>query len=561
MKILFENYEYVDVAKLSFLIDDKFISRLPNGNAYISYVGYYHNFHINETILILPKIFLFGSNILGTVPAELFLDFDLFSKSKNHTALNETCNFVYNFSFNFYLSLKKFLQRYHESTLPEEEKVSIISNIEQKSDHTQLDLILSLLYFYKEKNHLLTFIHKTFKSLNPQKINWSKTINRTIPILIENQPYYMEKYAEQRFINYDEELIRIFVSLIHKLSFKYNISIEVNPYFDKLNNADFAKFERNALNRLKSIKYKYFQDNLLKLYRLLVLYYNKQFHSSSHSFKNEYILVKNYNVVFEDMIDYLISDPKNHPHINFLKNQPDGKILDHVFKYKSLLSRDEIYFLGDSKYYKPNVTYSFNTIYKQHTYAKNVIQYNINLLNQDKLPNSLHYLDDLTEGYNITPNFFIQAFIPNDITDASPSLILQTEKPKLNFHFRNRLFDRDTLLIQSYQINFLFVVNAYISRNNFLLEYFRRDTHELFRNNSVNFYNQNYDFYYIEPFGSAESFVQKFFKILIGKIFRTEQQISTGKSLILALEKRVQENEKIFNLISDSCDYTKFILS
>jgi hypothetical protein len=50
------------------------------------------------------------------------------------------------------------------------------------------------------------------------------------------------------------------------------------------------------------------------------------------------------------MIDDLIGDSKLLPE---LKNHADGKQVDHIYKYKSLLVEDEIYFVGDSKYYKP----------------------------------------------------------------------------------------------------------------------------------------------------------------------------------------------------------------
>lgn len=53
-------------------------------------------------------------------------------------------------------------------------------------------------------------------------------------------------------------------------------------------------------------------------------------------------------------------------------------------------------------------------VYKQFTYARNIIQYNINdLLDFSKGGNSgnydgFRYRDPLTEGYSVTPNFFVR---------------------------------------------------------------------------------------------------------------------------------------------------------
>ncbi len=74
------------------------------------------------------------------------------------------------------------------------------------------------------------------------------------------------------------------------------------------------------------------------------------------------------------MIDDLIGDNKLLPE---LKNHADGKQIDHIYKYKSLIIEDEIYFVGDSKYYKPQNSVGKYSQAKQFTYAKNVIQYNI----------------------------------------------------------------------------------------------------------------------------------------------------------------------------------------
>jgi hypothetical protein len=214
-----------------------------------------------------------------------------------------------------------------------------------------------------------------------------------------------------------------------------------------------------------------------------------------------------------------------------LKNHADGKQVDHIYKYKSLLVEDEIYFVGDSKYYKPQNSVGKYSKAKQFTYAKNVIQYNIDLFNDNKLDKQLRYRENLTEGYNITPNFFISAFVNKDF-DFSKSYLDETGKPIMQTHFENRLFDRDTLFVQSYNINFLFVLSSYLTTNSSLKKNFKKDTQKKFREKLVSFINDKYHFYILEP--NDSSFIEKHFKLLNGKVYKPS---NLTEELILALEK------------------------
>ena len=70
--------------------------------------------------------------------------------------------------------------------------------------------------------------------------------------------------------------------------------------------------------------------------------------------------------------------------------------------------------------------------------------------------------DDLTEGYNPIPNFFISAHIPDrkhskegKFLSFDDDTLHNEESIQLNRQFENRLFDRDTLLLCHYDVNFL----------------------------------------------------------------------------------------------------------
>ena len=155
------------------------------------------------------------------------------------------------------------------------------------------------------------------------------------------------------------------------------------------------------------------------------------------------------------------------------------------------------------------------------------------------------YRDELTEGYNPTPNFFVRGFVdPKDLS-YSNSKLRNEGKVDCNYHFTNRLFDRDTLLVLTYDINFLYVLSAYVqthgisdSVNNFLRKRFRDDIIEAF--------SKNYDFYHLIPQNglSNEEFVEKYFRKLIGKIYCTKDNV-----LLLALKKKEEENVSLLKSI------------
>jgi len=242
------------------------------------------------------------------------------------------------------------------------------------------------------------------------------------------------------------------------------------------------------------------------------------------------------------MIDSLIGEsnlPKG------LKEQKDGKIIDHIYRDHSLIDTDDdIYFIGDSKYYKEENEIGANSIYKQFTYAKNVIQYNMDVFNgvsKDDPDEKLSYLDKNTEGYNITPNFFIRGHIEKDkLNDYSSNGLRPAEKERISYHFENRLFDRDTLILQTYNINFLFVLAAYVQGAGEHTKEIRR----VFRENVKEVLQRRYQFYALKPRiqGEAEGYLKEHFQDVLGKVYAPYDAAQTN-CLSLALDNAAKYDE------------------
>jgi hypothetical protein len=263
------------------------------------------------------------------------------------------------------------------------------------------------------------------------------------------------------------------------------------------------------------------------------------------------------------MIDKLLSDSfsnrrtSNGISLNHLKNNKDGKILDHLFEFESILDNDEsIFYIGDSKYYKHNSSISENSVYKQFTYAKNVIQYNIDLLHENiKIPSlinkNIRYRDEVTEGYSISPNFFIQGVIKNINDFENHTLIQNIEKgTEKSAHFKERLFDRDTLFINYYEINFLFVLNAYTNYSQDNVIEIRKTFKNIFKTHFKSYFKNHSGFDFYEFSFKNESDLREFvdfeFRNLTGRIIRT---LSQPDKLILAINFNRESKLKEKNLL------------
>lgn len=416
-----------------------------------------------------------------------------------------------------------------------------------------MDLLLSFVNFYKKNKQQILFKHIEFVSNQAKKPKWEKTIRKSLPILANGKtPIYVEITNKKKIINTEEELLTYFFSILNRLSTEHNLNLKIDKSFNLINGQSFDRLCLNGSAKLRKIKHRYFSDTLKKMYVLCEMYFSQYDKSSIKRKREDFLAISNYNLVFEDMVDKLFSDELNTIEVNGitidkLKNNDDGKIIDHIYDYKSLIDTSDIFYIGDSKYYKSNSAAGKVSKYKQFTYAKNVIQFNIDLLNtngQNQLGN-LRYRDETTEGYNISPNFFIYGYI-NDVSDYyNHTIEKKGDNPISSYHFADRLFDRDTLFVNQYKINFLYVLKAYTNYNEFEIRTFRKDVKETFRNHYLEFFNNTalsgFEFYQSTlNMNQYERFVADNFKILNGKCFCT-----TDNRLLLAKRTNDTSLEKI----------------
>ena len=555
MRILFEGAKY-NIYELEKCFGDKFYHQIGN-HGYIDVVGYYHS-NDNQLFYFLPKLFITDN--------DEFLDTHIhylnFFSQNIETLIDKDItllNWFRKFLILFYKSLAEYKSRVDNKIIQLGDTLQLSTNV-GTNEFTFLDLVLTILNFYKKNRDFFIFHNKEQQSLKHKKINWNKTIRKQQPVFIDKTPIYDNLNIKAKRINDDEILMTYFYSVLNHLKDEYKVDAVIDCPYDLIKGERFKIFLETGLFKIKKIRNNYYSDKLKAIYNLLVLFFEKSFVGNIKNKSGDFIVVKQYHNVFEDMIDKLLSDSfsdrktSSGISLSHLKNNKDGKILDHLFEFDSILDTDEsIFYIGDSKYYKHNSNLSDNSIYKQFTYAKNVIQYNINLLQENaRIPSLINkniiYRDEITEGYSISPNFFIQGIIKSIHDFDTHGLVQNIEKgTEKNAHFKERLFDRDTLFINYYEINFLFVLNSYTNYSADRISETRQLFRNTFKTHFISYFKNHSGFNFYEFSFNTEQelkeFVDSEFRYIIGRVIRT---ISNPNRLILAInpnrESKLKDN-------------------
>ena len=559
MLLFIEGYPYSlnDVVKNNLTVRDilKDVVSVPvkEDKYSFGYVGYCYSKTAKDVVFFLPKVVLTGEinedsgddTIFGASPQEI-IDFESDTVKAKFTeeGCKEYKEFLSTLSIWIYRTISVYKQSHNDNILESKEYQSESRGRKQKHN-TLLDVIIALRDFNRNNQDYFTFVAKNVHS-GYNKINWNKTIASAQAIIQNGSPVYIEPVNRKKMVNFDEELLVIYFSILNYIRETHGFSFEINIQYPLISCEKLKKsyIGRNfGCRRLKQIKYKYFSDKALRIWDLCYAFFDREYKIAMNRQSEDYLLAKDFEHIFEVMIDTLVSgnDKQNLP--KELTEQRDGKLVDHMFVGQGLIEQSDLtseltYYIGDSKYYKRSkndrTQLGDKSIYKQYTYARNVIQWNMNLfLDGDGNGEHPQLRDTLTEGYNPIPNFFISARIPNKKVGGSKFLSFDDKELKaqdggvqLNRQFENRLFDRDTLLLCHYDVNFLYIVSLYGRNNKSAQAIWREYVRKEFRNKIQSTLNQLYTFRTLQPRDGMDcyQFIQDNFQRLNGKLYRPKSK-------------------------------------
>ena len=569
MKLLVEGhpYPFESIRELFPNIDELDV---VDGVASVNYVGYYYYAEKSQAVFILPKVVIdHRDNLFGVegLRPEHVINLD---EPGNPLSQGQR-QFIYGLSVWIYRAIAVYrdncVRQNKDHTIIRQQSAIKVGRGKHRTGNTFLDIILSLIEFARQNKDWFLFILKNNRS-GFNKINWSKTIAKSQVVIQDNEPVYIDPITKKRRINFDEELLVIFYSILNYVRQTYGFPVEVDLNYNLITGKRFECYMPHrredgttdcgfGVRRLRQIKYKYFSDKALQLWDLCFAFFDQSKNVRINAQLNEFLLAKNFNIVFEAIIDELIGDSEFPDRLN--KKQEDGKQVDHMYLYKSLTSVEpdkQVYYIGDSKYYKQKNPISRESVAKQYTYARNVIQWNLNLFfgeDSDSKPRETDFClrDEITEGYNIIPNFFISATVPDDLSYTDT--VEKAQKSATTFvsqQFRNRLFDRDTLLVTHYDVNFLYVVSLYARNNAYRKKEWRDKVRGIFRDKIQKELERSFKFFAMRPKPGVDTreFIETHFRDILGKVYAPYND----KDIIaLALDNRKQFDEENSHVLAE----------
>lgn len=546
----------------------------------VEYVGYCYSRAAKDVVFFLPKVVLTGKRdendnadtIFGASPQDI-IDFDANEVKDRFTeeGSKQYKEFLSTLAIWIYRTISVYKQTNNDNILESKELQTESCGRKQKHN-TLLDVIIALRDFNRRNQDYFTFIARNAHS-GYNKIQWAKTINRTAAIMQGGRPIYISLVNKKKEVNFDEELIVIYFSVLNYVHQVHGFTFDINFNYNliSLERIRRSYIERNmGCLRLRQIKHKYFSDKLLRIWDLCYAFFDREYKIAMNRNEEDYLLARDFDHIFETMIDSLVSGGETRQLPQDLTNQRDGKLVDHMFIGQGLIEQSCLpaeltYYIGDSKYYKRSkddrTLLGSTSIYKQYTYARNVIQWNMNLFLglpgvKEVEQEQPQLRDPLTEGYNLIPNFFISARIPSKkqsekegkkfLSFDDNTLKTQEETVQLNRQFENRLFDRDTLLLCHYDVNFLYIVSLYGRNNKNKQIAWRSYVRKEFRTRIQDTLNKLYSFYTLQPREGMDcyKFIKEHFHQLNGKLYRPQEN---SNYLILALMKSEgKEVERLF---------------
>ena len=572
MRILIEEHPYPATEEILKVVSELGPTIGVKGTVSVGYVGYYYNTNIHDCVFILPKVLLDENGL--AMPGKHRPEDIVHLEKEDNPLSDEERKFIYELSVWIYRAISVFKERNKDSKIVLHERVAQIGHGQKRLSNTFLDILLSLIQFNRDNQDFFFFTIKNLHS-GHNKINWTKTIAHSQAYMQSGQPIYLSPVNKRRQVNFDEELMVIYFSILNYIHKEYGFPFDTECHYDIINDHQFKSYLRGmGKARLQQIKYKYFSDKALELWELCFAFFDEARQIVVNTKQKEYLLVKSFEIVFEDIIDELIGSRKNELPKE-LQEQPDGKQVDHMYRYKALTeaSSENIYYIGDSKYYKSDTKIGKEALYKQFTYARNVVQWNLDLFLDDNRKDEQEVetgkgtgklRDEETEGYNIIPNFFISAQQRDLQKHSDITWVDKENKDFTSRQFHNRLFDRDTLLVCHYDVNFLYVVSLYGRKNEGMKAVWREKVRAQFRKEIQTMLDHHFQFHVMTPreHVDGQDVLQQNFKEVLGKVFQPYPTGINGQRFYsLALEKPetikderlkqavIEENKRIKDLL------------
>ena len=239
MYIIIEEHKY-PIKVLGKALDGITNLRDVNGMVSVNYVGYYYNPTLKDCVFILPKVLMEDVDgeelIFGHCKPE-----DIVNLEQQNQLTQEEHDFIYELSVWIYRAICVFRDSKVDNTIVRQQNSQQMGHGRLHQCNTFLDILLALQKFNRENQNFFFFVLRNVHS-GYNKINWAKTINKSMAIIQNNQPVYLNPVNKKRQINFDEELLVIFFSILRYIHDKYGFPVQININFPLITGEKFRTY-------------------------------------------------------------------------------------------------------------------------------------------------------------------------------------------------------------------------------------------------------------------------------------------------------------------------------
>ena len=255
---------------------------------------------------------------------------DILSIDNNSPLDDIERKFIYDFSVWIHRAIVVYAKDTPKSEIVLSHKqVSEMGNGKRRLSNTFLDILLALIQFNKDNRDFILFTLRNLHRGN-NKINWTRTISHENAIIQHGVPIYLRVQNKKRVVNSDEELLVIYYSILNYIRDKYGFSVDIQVGFELIRGEQFENYISGyGCIRLRQIKYKYFSDLTLQLWKMCYAFFEHAHQITIQAHNEQYLLVSSFEIVFEAMIDKLVGSKRDELPDD-LKDQADGKRVDHL---------------------------------------------------------------------------------------------------------------------------------------------------------------------------------------------------------------------------------------
>ena len=315
MHILIEEYQY-PYENVKNVLKGLDVLQDVNGKVSLSYVGYYFNPDpdVQDCVFILPKVLLEKvdgkEKIFGHIDPLSIINIDDCKELKP-----EEHQFIYNLSVWIYRAISVFKEHEYDDRRGKKKtdpsivlhrQAPMMGHSKRRKSNTFLDVLLALQQWNKDNESFVMFTVKNIHS-GYNKINWTRTISKSQALLSASSislgrqdVAYLNPVNKKKQVNFDEELLIIFFSILQHMKETYGFPVKINVNFELIRGKKFERYINGyGKTRLKQIKYKYFSDKALELWDLCYAFFEHPYQINLNIDQREYLLVKSFHVVFE----------------------------------------------------------------------------------------------------------------------------------------------------------------------------------------------------------------------------------------------------------------------